>query len=595
MLNTFARREELLGLVGCYRTLKADLGLMDFSDQIELGARLATERPEVGAAERAKYRVVLLDEYQDTSVAQARMLLPAVLRRREAQRPRPRGDRGRRPQPGDLRLARRLGLQHPRLRRRLPDAPTARPTCRAYAAHRQPPLRRAGSWRPPTSSPSRCYDQFPQVRAARGQARRRARAPSGRPVHETYDDELAWLAGAGAEAHAADGGAALVARSGCSPATTRTAADVFDALTARRDPGRDRRPAGAAPAARGRRGGRHAARCSTTSPPTPQLLTLLTGPRWAIGAARPGAARAPGPRARRRRRPRPATPSGPSSRSWPPRSRAPTRPRWSRSATRSTTRGGRSTTPPEARERFALLAAELRRLRRHAGEPLLDLVRRIIDTTGIDVELASSVSPAAAGPPRQPRPVRQGRRRVPGRRRRGDACRRCSPTSRPRTSSATGSTWRPRPRPTRSSCSPSTGPRAWSGTRSSWSACAAEKFPDLGRPAPSGPPARACCPTRCAATRATCPSSAAGPPRTSRPSPRTARTTSAQEELRLGYVALTRARHELVVSSLLLDGRAQGPARPVALPGSRPRGDGGVGREARAAGRTSRPRARPTR
>jgi len=35
-------------------------------------------------------------------------------------------------------------------------------------------------------------------------------------------------------------------------------------------------------------------------------------------------------------------------------------------------------------------------LRGHAGEPLLDLVRRIIDTTGIDVELASSVSPAAA-------------------------------------------------------------------------------------------------------------------------------------------------------------------------------------------------------
>ena len=48
---------------------------------------------------------------------------------------------------------------------------------------------------------------------------------------------------------------------------------------------------------------------------------------------------------------------------------------------------------PEARERFALLAEELRVLRRFAGEPLLDLVRRIIDTTGIDVELASSVSP----------------------------------------------------------------------------------------------------------------------------------------------------------------------------------------------------------
>ena len=47
---------------------------MEFSDQIELGAQLAEERPEVGQAERAKFRVVLLDEYQDTSVAQALML-----------------------------------------------------------------------------------------------------------------------------------------------------------------------------------------------------------------------------------------------------------------------------------------------------------------------------------------------------------------------------------------------------------------------------------------------------------------------------------------------------------------------------------------
>ena len=35
-------------------------------------------------------------------------------------------------------------------------------------------------------------------------------------------------------------------------------------------------------------------------------------------------------------------------------------------------------------------------LRTHVGEPLLDIVRRIIDTCGTDVELASAVSPAAA-------------------------------------------------------------------------------------------------------------------------------------------------------------------------------------------------------
>ena len=35
-------------------------------------------------------------------------------------------------------------------------------------------------------------------------------------------------------------------------------------------------------------------------------------------------------------------------------------------------------------------------LRAYAGEPILDVVRRIVDTTGIDIELASAVSPAAA-------------------------------------------------------------------------------------------------------------------------------------------------------------------------------------------------------
>ena len=51
---------------------------------------------------------------------------------------------------------------------------------------------------------------------------------------------------------------------------------------------------------------------------------------------------------------------------------------------------------PEARERFGLLAGELRRLRAHVGDPLLDVVRRVIDTTGVDVELASATAPAAA-------------------------------------------------------------------------------------------------------------------------------------------------------------------------------------------------------
>ena len=110
------RRAELLGLVEAYRRLKRDLGLMDFSDQIELGARLAGEQPDVGVLERVAVQ------------GGAARRVPGHLGRPGARccpgssAERPRGHRGRRPQPGDLRLARRVGLQHPQLRRHLPAA-----------------------------------------------------------------------------------------------------------------------------------------------------------------------------------------------------------------------------------------------------------------------------------------------------------------------------------------------------------------------------------------------------------------------------------------------------------------------------------------
>ncbi|MER5635771.1 ATP-dependent DNA helicase [Kitasatospora sp. NPDC002227] len=71
---TARARLELLELVEEYRRRKAKAGLMDFGDQIAASARLAQQRPEVGALLREQYKVVLLDEYQDTSVAQRLML-----------------------------------------------------------------------------------------------------------------------------------------------------------------------------------------------------------------------------------------------------------------------------------------------------------------------------------------------------------------------------------------------------------------------------------------------------------------------------------------------------------------------------------------
>ena len=74
MVVVARRRLELSLLVDDYREAKRDLDALDFGDQVALGARLAEELPEVGRLERERAGVVLLDEYQDTSVAQRRML-----------------------------------------------------------------------------------------------------------------------------------------------------------------------------------------------------------------------------------------------------------------------------------------------------------------------------------------------------------------------------------------------------------------------------------------------------------------------------------------------------------------------------------------
>ncbi|WP_435210976.1 ATP-dependent helicase [Streptomyces sp. bgisy034] len=71
-----AARRELADLVVRYRAAKRERDLLDFGDQIALSAQLAAI-PEVGRILRDEFRVVLLDEYQDTSVAQ-RVLLAGL-------------------------------------------------------------------------------------------------------------------------------------------------------------------------------------------------------------------------------------------------------------------------------------------------------------------------------------------------------------------------------------------------------------------------------------------------------------------------------------------------------------------------------------
>ncbi len=73
VLRALGRQEmrlRLLPLVEAYERAKREAELIDYGDQVSLAARLAREHPDIARAERARYRVVLLDEYQDTSQAQ---------------------------------------------------------------------------------------------------------------------------------------------------------------------------------------------------------------------------------------------------------------------------------------------------------------------------------------------------------------------------------------------------------------------------------------------------------------------------------------------------------------------------------------------
>lgn len=66
--------EPLADLVAEFRRQKVDRGFVEFSDQIALALAAAESAPRVVADLRSRYGVVLLDEYQDTSVVQTRFL-----------------------------------------------------------------------------------------------------------------------------------------------------------------------------------------------------------------------------------------------------------------------------------------------------------------------------------------------------------------------------------------------------------------------------------------------------------------------------------------------------------------------------------------
>ena len=379
------RRADLMGLVRAYRRLKSDLGLMDFADQIALAAALAQQQPEVGALERAKFKVVMLDEYQDTSVAQAQMLsrlfsgssttaglghaVTAVGDPNQAIY----GWRG-----ASVSNILNFAGTFPAASGSVPVLPLT-----VNRRSDQRILEVANRLAAPL------YAQLPEVASLRA-----ATEVPGVVTHGGVHD------GRRRAGVALPAGASGPRRLGRGPwsdigVLTRdnsTAEAVFDALTGVGMPveivglsGLLRLPEVAEVVA--------VLTLLHDVTANPSVLTLLTGPRWAIG-----------PRDLRLLGERAAEIAG-------RRSQGGDRgciaeeltaiadgidPAETAALSDALDDPGEAAYSDQARERFALLSAELRALRASAGEPILDVVRRIIDTTGVDIELASSTSPAAA-------------------------------------------------------------------------------------------------------------------------------------------------------------------------------------------------------
>ncbi|MBW1598788.1 ATP-dependent DNA helicase [Streptomyces sp. JJ38] len=384
--HTARGRLELLGLVEEYRARKRERDLVDFGDQIALAARLARDVPEVGRLLREQYAVVLLDEYQDTSVAQ-RVLLAGLFGSGTGHPVTAVGD------PCQAiygwRGASVANLdEFPRHFAGPGGTPAAR-----YALSEN---RRSGgrllALANTLAAPLRArHAGVEALRAAPGEER------AGRvrcALLETHAQELEWLA---------DSLAHLV-RTGTPPGEIavlcRGAADfaeIHAALVARDLPVE----------VVGLSGLLHlpeiadlVATCEVLQDPTANaaLVRLLTGPRWRIG---PRDLALLGRRARLLAAPPPLDQADADARL--------------AAAVEGTDpaevvsladaldtfleSGGHEDELPfsaAARVRFARLAAEIRELRRSLADPLMDVLHRVLAVTGLEVELAASPEALAA-------------------------------------------------------------------------------------------------------------------------------------------------------------------------------------------------------
>lgn len=376
-IDAGAERLELLQLVGAYQELKQRLGVVEFADQLREAVRLVGEVPGVGRELRQRFGIVLLDEYQDTSAAQARLL-------RELFTGPPDSDAMGFPVTavGDpyqaiygWRGAAAANILEFPFQFRRSDA---RPAVRQWLSTN----RRSGQ---------RILDVgnalAAGLRAAPGEEGVSLVAPAGTApgavaaaMFDTFREEVDWLVeaiiGRHADAVEWSSQAVLVRRNAL-------LAPIFEAL-------RDRDVPVEIVGLGGLLGLPEIApivsmlRVIDDVTANPDVAALLTGPRWRIGMAD---LEALGARARH------LSPAPPADLGY------------EDALTRAVTQADPSETvclldavadPGEAdvsvetRERLALFHAELTALRRHASDPVADLVSRVVSTLGLESELIAA-------------------------------------------------------------------------------------------------------------------------------------------------------------------------------------------------------------
>ena len=78
VVETAAKRKELCRVVAAYQQAKSRYARIDFGDQITKAVEILEGHPAVRDLYRSRWPVVLLDEYQDTNVAQRRLMQALV-------------------------------------------------------------------------------------------------------------------------------------------------------------------------------------------------------------------------------------------------------------------------------------------------------------------------------------------------------------------------------------------------------------------------------------------------------------------------------------------------------------------------------------